>query len=1212
GTFFSDGNTIYTSQFFQGSTNRSSVYLDTSTVFTSRIHIEQSSLIFDADSAAFIVSGGYNYAGNYHYGKLVALSGIYITGFNQFDTLILNSNTTLINSNTIGTLVWQARGSMLVLGSGSTQTIIDTLIFNGACEGISAIETTSLGNAATISKASGNIFCDRILLEDINATGGATFTANNSVLNGTCAGWTTSNVPSARNLFWVAGSGRWSDTAHWSLSSGGQAGECAPTPIDVVSIDAQSFSPGNDTLTDDLSFSTCAEMDWSAAAVPVNFLQGISLFDVYGPLVLNSSMNYSPGVVRLRSGSVNTSFEPAGNVFGNLSVYGTGGYDLVSNLSASYFMLAHGSFNSNTHFISGGMISGNASSASVLQFSGSAVSCGYWTMSGTTGNFSAPQKLSVGRLTDYALHAYDTVVFSSGAYLDANCSFSEVTVTGNANIYGNNTFNKLHFLTPGALIQFQFGSTQIINTLMDVQSNCVATTMLQSTLAGNTATLSKASGSIVLNDVILEDITGAGGGNFIGLNTIATFNVNGWNITPPPGGAMYWIGGTGNWNDPQHWSLTSGGVAGTCVPNPLNDVFFDSLSFTGNTDVVSIPLPFTYCRSMDWTGCTGSPKLFSTSALNTLRVYGSMLLDQNVSANQAELYFRSHTPGETINTNGQPLGYIRIDGFNGTWDLQGPMQADSLEIINGVFKTAGQQLNVQIMRSDSSSTRGLDLDSSIVYVNKWIVANDNSFFFDAGTSHMNISGTHFYGGFQRKYNEVYFSNAVTLYDADTFGIARFTNMTSLRQSCIFDTLFLDNPGYSISLGTGTTQTINGKFFASSTAQRPIGVESSDISGTATLLKTQDTLCTDFLVLRGMAATGGAVFYAGAYSADAGNNSGWTFQNCYPQTIDVWPGDANRDLVADNLDLLAIGVAFGQTRTPRANASNNWTAQPSWIWEILFANASDIVNADCDGDGTIGFGDTTAVLLNYSLTHPARLAAPDSIQSVGLPFYFSVPSYPVPAGDTTSIGLMLGDVNAQANNIYGIAFTMHYTANAIVTGSTWLEFTNSWLAPTGYVVYLLKDFPAQHEMDLAICRIDHTNMSGAGEIGRLHFQLDPSAAGTFKCWYTDVIMIDYNENQYPTQVTLGSFQILLGVHEITEQGFNAYPNPTDGSYTIDDAKLSGCNSVIEIMDMSGRILQETKSNGATSVTLHMEEFPAGTYFVRLINEKGIFVERMVKR
>lgn len=1207
GSIFSDGQVIYSPVFFAGYNNRSSVFLDTSVVYVNRILIRDSPFLFDADSAAFILNGDSLVGNGLHFGKVISNAELEITGDNHFDTLILKSNTALWGSNTIGTFLWQARASLLLLSPGSTQTILDTMIFNGACEGISGIETIMAGNTATIFKASGSVFFDRVVLEDILAGGSAVFTANNSVLNGTCTGWNSSNAPSPRNLFWVANSGSWSDTSHWSLSSGGPGGECAPTPLDAVTVDALSFS-GADTLTDDVSFSTCNDFDYSAA--PASTFASTSLMDVYGNFVLNSSVNYWPGTLRLRSSLPSENFQPAGNAFNHVLLYGTGGYNLQGNLSASVLGFISGSFNSNAHDLNISQVSGSELPFQTWQFGGSHVNCVDWWMSPSTG-FTAPSRITCSDFSDHTSSIYDTVTFPSGAYLNANCTFSEMNISGNAQVYGSNTFNDLHFLTPGAVLQFEHGAMQTITNLMDVQSDCITMTMLQSTLAGNTAAIYKASGSVSLHDVIIEDITATGGANFNALNSVATFNVNGWNVTPPPNIPMYWIGGTGNWNDPQHWSATSGGTPGTCIPNPLSDVYFDANSFTGNTDVVSIPTPFNYCHSMDWTGSTGSPKLYSTSPLNTLRIYGSMLLDNNVSANESVLLFRSHTPGESINTNGQPLGYVRIDGASGTFELLQPMQADSLEIINGTFKTAGQQLNVKIFRSDSSATRGLLLDSSVVFAEDWFVLNDNTFTLDASSAHLNISGEHFYGGAARKYNDVTFSNAVTIYDADTFGIARFTNMANVQQSCTYDTLFLDNPGYSISFGAGTTQTLNGKFYASANAQQMTGVESSDVSSTASLVKTQDTLCTDFLVLHGITATGGAVFYAGYYSSDAGNNSGWTFQDCSPQMIDVWPGDANRDLTDDNLDLLAVGIAFGRTRTPRANASNNWTAQPAWIWEILFANASDIVNADCDGDGTIGFSDTTAILLNYGSTHPARLVETDSVQSSGLPFYFSVPQYPVPAGDTTSVALMLGTSTNMANHIYGIAFTIHYTAGCMQAGSPWLEFNNAWLAPTGYVISLLKDFPSQNKMELAISRIDHQDMSGYGEIGRLHFRMDPAAQGVFKCWYTNVTMIDFNETQYPVQNIMGAFQVAVGVEELAQQGFNAYPNPTDGNYIIDDAKLTGSVSNITVTDMSGRILQEMETHGESSVVLHLENFPAGTYFVRLENEKGIYMERVVR-
>jgi hypothetical protein len=43
----------------------------------------------------------------------------------------------------------------------------------------------------------------------------------------------------------------------------------------------------------------------------------------------------------------------------------------------------------------------------------------------------------------------------------------------------------------------------------------------------------------------------------------------------------YWVGGAGNWFDPSHWSLTSGGTPANCVLMRWDDVFFDQNSGTG-------------------------------------------------------------------------------------------------------------------------------------------------------------------------------------------------------------------------------------------------------------------------------------------------------------------------------------------------------------------------------------------------------------------------------------------------------------------------------------------------------------------------------------------------------------------------------------------------------------------------------------------------------
>ena len=41
---------------------------------------------------------------------------------------------------------------------------------------------------------------------------------------------------------------------------------------------------------------------------------------------------------------------------------------------------------------------------------------------------------------------------------------------------------------------------------------------------------------------------------------------------------FFWIGGTGNWSDVNHWSATSGGAAGAILPTNADNVIFDNNS----------------------------------------------------------------------------------------------------------------------------------------------------------------------------------------------------------------------------------------------------------------------------------------------------------------------------------------------------------------------------------------------------------------------------------------------------------------------------------------------------------------------------------------------------------------------------------------------------------------------------------------------------------
>ncbi len=110
---------------------------------------------------------------------------------------------------------------------------------------------------------------------------------------------------------------------------------------------------------------------------------------------------------------------------------------------------------------------------------------------------------------------------------------------------------------------------------------------------------------------------------------------------------LYWIGNTGNWDDPAHWSLTSGGTGSGCIPTIYDSVFFDANSFTIFGSQVNIYGANTqedvaaYCKNMDWTGSTNNPYLTSSTSNDPLYIYGSLtfISAMNIASFTAAIVF---------------------------------------------------------------------------------------------------------------------------------------------------------------------------------------------------------------------------------------------------------------------------------------------------------------------------------------------------------------------------------------------------------------------------------------------------------------------------------------------------------------------------------------------------------------------------------------------
>lgn len=92
---------------------------------------------------------------------------------------------------------------------------------------------------------------------------------------------------------------------------------------------------------------------------------------------------------------------------------------------------------------------------------------------------------------------------------------------------------------------------------------------------------------------------------------------------------------------------------------------------------------------------------------------------------------------------------------------------------------------------------------------------------------------------------------------------------------------------------------------------------------------------------------------------------------------MYPGDTNNDGVANYLDLLPIGIAFGIEGEPRPGASEGWFAQPFFPWDYNLPTTPWVnggyINAN--GDAIIDTLDLDAIIANYDLLQDTAMPMP---------------------------------------------------------------------------------------------------------------------------------------------------------------------------------------------------------------------------------------------
>jgi hypothetical protein len=346
-------------------------------------------------------------------------------------------------------------------------------------------------------------------------------------------------------------------------------------------------------------------------------------------------------------------------------------------------------------------------------------------------------------------------------------------------------------------------------------------------------------------------------------------------------------------------------------------------------------------------------------------------------------------------------------------------------------------------------------------------------------------------------------------------------------------------------------------------------------------------------------------------------------NCF------FAGDANRDGTADNMDLLPIALNYGATGLPRSpDFATDWVAHAPKTWATITPNST--INAsfsDCNGDGEVAAIDTIIVLRNYGFHHndstgvwrPAAhnttIAPPvsctfatDTLRNLTFPYRLTA-------------AINVGSAALPVPNLYGVAFTVHYTAALAEKAS--IDYNAlAWLGAPNELLYLQKDDGAGN-IDIAIARKDHQPRTGFGQLASANFYINDNRQNggtltngnaTFEATISRLKAIDQNGIDIllnPSTHSVVLQDIVLGTTAFApSNAIQIAPNPTYDRQL--QYALSGnlqCQK-IQVLTAFGQTILETVTTTNTDMLTIPATANAGIYALVFYTNQGIFVKKVM--
>jgi hypothetical protein len=320
---------------------------------------------------------------------------------------------------------------------------------------------------------------------------------------------------------------------------------------------------------------------------------------------------------------------------------------------------------------------------------------------------------------------------------------------------------------------------------------------------------------------------------------------------------------------------------------------------------------------------------------------------------------------------------------------------------------------------------------------------------------------------------------------------------------------------------------------------------------------------------------------------------------------VWPGDTNNDGIANQADILPIGLFWAATGPARPGASMAWTGQPTSPW-----TPENATYADANGDGTVNQADVLPIGLNWGQTHgllaamsEEKISTEQLGQQVNQTLRINI------SGSTKPNEVCLIEIIAEnVTNLFGISFDVAYSPTSYID-SVWVE-EGSWLG-TDIIFYPVVDIAAG-KISFGISRkAGQGGISGTGIVASLNMKMMDIPPVETDLSLQNVIANDHlgnsiNFDVVNTTITAVADEKLKAIPKIFNLQQN-YPNPFNPETTIEYNLPQPAEVMLTIYDIQGHqvssLICETQAAGYHSVRWDATDnngniVTSGVYFYRI--------------